>query len=254
MSIQILSWNCMNLDNIVIPDQFSRSLRRADDYIRFGVAAGYAALEKADALSEVSSSTGLVVSSGFGPLDTNFDILEQLVQGEPTSPTLFSHSVFNAAAGYMATTLGLQGAALTVTELEFPFFRALEQVRILLLSKVVESCLVLHIETYDELFHDAAKKETCEPWQPGVVCWYLSGSGSEGVQLTGLEVEYGLAKKDDYLAAEEEFFVNDNLREKTRAMAGGQLITGLLDEMKTGESAEVRVKNPYGQVEINLQK
>ncbi len=40
------------------------------------------------------------------------EVLDQVVNREQTSPTLFSHSVFNAASGYVARIFQLHGCAL----------------------------------------------------------------------------------------------------------------------------------------------
>lgn len=252
MRVKICSWNSIDPASLVIPDQFSRSLRRADEYIRVGVAAGHAALESVN-MSQDTDSIGMVVSSGFGPLETNFEILDQLVLEQPTSPTLFSHSVFNAAAGYMATTLGLQGPALTITELEAPFFRALEQANLLMVSGLVDSCLVLQIETYDELLQDVRGKQgkNIETWKPGAVCWYL-GKIDDGIELTDLDVRYELKKKDDYLRYREQLIVEGKSEETGHPMGGIVTLTDMLAEFE-GE-VRVRVENPYGVVRLGLNR
>jgi hypothetical protein len=164
------------LADIIVPVELSRKLRRADDYIRMAVAAAFEVTKDVRAQENGwQERTGLVLGSGFSTMQTNFEVLESVVSGEQTSPTLFSHSVFNAAAGYIASTLGIKGAPLTVTDFCFPFFKALDQAYIAVIAGRLDACLVLQVETYSDLLQDGRKKliEESSDWQPGVVCLLL---------------------------------------------------------------------------------
>ena len=124
-----------------------------------------------------SGCHGLVLGTAFGPMQTNFDVLDQVVQQEQTSPTLFSHSVFNAAAGYLSRIFRLQGSAITVTDFAFPFFQALQQGSIAVASGRLDSCLILQVETYSDILADARTRiigSDAAPWQAGAVAWLLT--------------------------------------------------------------------------------
>jgi len=117
----------------------------------------------------------MIIGTAYGTMQTNFDVLDAVVFGLQTSPTLFSHSVFNAAAGYASAVLNLRGCALTITDFVFPFFRALQEGCLAIEAGRLTRCLVFQIETYSELLDFARKKETVEPaaWNAGAVCWLL---------------------------------------------------------------------------------
>jgi len=161
----------------VTPKKYLRELRRADPFIRYGVLAAHEILLKADLSKEDSSNCGLVVASAFGPMETNFDVLHQVVEKAQTSPTLFSHSVFNAAAGYLARIFGLHGPAFTLTDFAFPFFQALLQGTQLLKNGSVTHCLVIQIETYSHLLTDVRHQQGDEEkrdWAAGACAALIS--------------------------------------------------------------------------------
>lgn len=146
-----------------------KTLRRADDFIRLAVAAARRLPGQGRA------ETGLVLSSAFGPMESNFAVLDQVVAGDAVSPTLFSHSVFNAAAGYIAMNCGFSGRVMTVTDFDLPFFRALELGWAAVAGGVLRRCLVMEVETGSRLLLDACERQVF--WPPGVICWLLEAEG-----------------------------------------------------------------------------
>lgn len=124
MSVYVNLVSYSDLKDNVVPAELSRGLRRADDYIRLAVAAAARVVAKdGKGEEERLDRCGLVLGSCFSTMQTNFEVLDDVVSGEQTSPTLFSHSVFNAAAGYIASTLQITGAALAIIDFTFPFSR-----------------------------------------------------------------------------------------------------------------------------------
>jgi len=115
-----------------VPPQLTRELRRADDFIRLAVVGGFKSLAEAPVRELAPEVRGVFIGTAFGPLETNFQSLGSLINdGEgQISPTLFSHSVYNAAAGYTARLLDFRGPALTVTDYGWPFLIALEEARL----------------------------------------------------------------------------------------------------------------------------
>ncbi len=211
MSVAISSVYHSDLLNLVVPDELTRKLRRADDFIKLAVVPAFAILNEQIGKTAVNNEDfGLIIGSAYGTMQTNFDVLDLVVTGQQSSPTLFSHSVFNAAAGYTAAVLNIRGCALTVTDFAFPFFRALQEGYLALASGRLSRCLVFQVETYSDLLHDARRKELpeCELWQPGVVCWLLENHGlskKSFATLKGLEILDNSSEPADTLNFTEHF-------------------------------------------------
>ena len=196
------------LEEMTIPPELARPLRRADDFIRAGVIAAANVLSSAERHEKGESDFGLLLSTAYGTMQTNFAVLDQIIDGEQTSPTLFSHSVFNAAAGYIASIFDVRGCALTITDFTATFVRGLQEGCLALQSGLLSKCLVLQVETYSDLLHDMRRRNPAtdgsRPWQSGAVCWLLerverrddTGIFLEGVQLEDLDYP-PLAALDD---------------------------------------------------------
>ena len=102
--------------------------RRADRFTRMAI------LAAADALADSGlgpaaadpARLGIILATGLGPHVTTFGFLDGILDfgDAAVSPTVFSHSVHNAAASYIAMTLGLRGPTLTVTDFHFAFHEA----------------------------------------------------------------------------------------------------------------------------------
>ncbi len=178
------------LEGLKTPPHLERNLRRADDFIRLAVVAAFETLQGVKEQNPDSpESYGLILGTAFGTMQTNFDVLDSVVTPEPTSPTLFSHSVFNAAGGYVASILNLQGSVVTVTDFSLPFFKALQEGYLALASGRLRYCLIIQVETYSQLLEDARKINDPQsvPWQPGVVCWLLQSEKGERKKAYYLE-------------------------------------------------------------------
>ena len=177
MTVLLCGIHTVRLDDLVIPKLFAPKLRRADDFIRLGVAAAAGVYQETETNSDYSHDrSGLVVGSCFGTMQTNFDVLELITSNQQTSPTLFSHSVFNAATGYISAILGIRGFGQTFTDFCWPFFHSLREGWLAINSGVLDRCFVLQIETYSALLEDGRSSHTLEEvasWPPGAVCWCL---------------------------------------------------------------------------------
>lgn len=177
MAIFISQTVSLSGDNEV-PVHLARELRRADSFITFGVLAANKILDE-EGTTNCSSlqDRGLFIGSSYGPMEATMEVLEQVAKGVQTSPTLFSHSVFNGAAGYLSRIFQLQGCAVTITDFAFPFFQAVQQAICSLESNQTSSCLVLQIETFSQLLLDARNgiyHEKPAQWQPGACGWLLT--------------------------------------------------------------------------------
>jgi len=100
--------------------------RRADHFSKMAVLAAVDAAQNAG-FELVPERTGIVLGTAFGPHPTVFSFLNDILEfGDAgVSPTLFSHSVHNAAASYISVTLGLAGPAMTLTTFTDPFRQSL---------------------------------------------------------------------------------------------------------------------------------
>lgn len=255
MSVSIEGVRYSSLKENVVPAELSRGLRRADDYIRLAVVAAARVLagdREKGALD--GESCGLVVGSCFSTMQTNFEVLDDVVSGEQTSPTLFSHSVFNSAAGYIASTMQITGAALAVVDFSFPFFKALQEGYLALESGRLESCVVLQVETYSELLADGRSKlaSGCSDWQPGAVCWYLKkerGSGNRPYLLDGLELQTTLADPVRMLAREETVTI-DSTTHVVSDPLGSAIFLSQLMEKQEPMNGPVRLESDCSRVEL----
>lgn len=115
------------VDGAILKDPvLLRGARRADRFSKM------ATLAAADAVRDAGveldpSRTGLVLGTAFGPHPTVFSFLDEILEfgDAAVSPTLFSHSVHNAAASYISVALGLAGPAMTITSFADPFYQSL---------------------------------------------------------------------------------------------------------------------------------
>jgi len=105
-----------------------KKMRRADRFSKMAVLAAFDAVSDSGiAIDEGGTSLGIILASAFGPQVTAFRFLDEIIEygDSSVSPTLFSHSVHNAAASYVASVLGNRGPTLTVTQFGLSFHQAL---------------------------------------------------------------------------------------------------------------------------------
>lgn len=104
-----------------------KKMRRADKFSKMAVIAATDAIK--DSRVDINKTrTGIILSTAFGAHQTTFDFLDNIIDyGEAqVSPTIFSNSVHNAAASYIASALDITGPTLTVTRFFFAFQSALQ--------------------------------------------------------------------------------------------------------------------------------
>ena len=99
-------------------------IRRADRFSKIAVLAAYDAIRDGGCSN---GSMGVIVCTGLGPHATTFRFLDDILNysDSSVSPTIFSHSIHNAAASYVAKVLKCTGPTLTVTQFHFSFQQAL---------------------------------------------------------------------------------------------------------------------------------
>jgi len=116
------------IDPSVLKDKvLSRQLRRADRFSRLATLAACDALSDSGVDRTSAEETGIILATSFGPHVTTFKFLDDILDyGDlEVSPTLFSHSVHNAAASYIAKILDIRGPTQTLTQFSFSFHQAL---------------------------------------------------------------------------------------------------------------------------------
>jgi hypothetical protein len=178
MTVAVVATSTLHLADLVIPEHLHRDLRRAEEFIKLAVLASYQVTHTVPAVNGLR--TGIYLGTSFGPMECNFSVLNDLVMAEPISPTLFSHSVFNAASGYIARICKIYGPALTLTSYGWPFFVALQAAWQAIHANNLDHALVLQVETYSSLLNDARSAMLPSPapsWPAGVTAWLLGRNG-----------------------------------------------------------------------------
>jgi len=246
------------LKDYIVPESLARDLRRADDFIQMAVIAASAAAEAAGGNFE-PEKTGIFIGTAFGPLETNFESLGSLIDdGEgQISPTLFSHSVYNAAAGYVARLLDVRGPALTITNYGWPFLIALEEARAAVAAARIERAIVVGVETYSELLADAYRRSYNTekvPWEKNAVAWVLDGSTTGGYcRLHGVSLVEAECDPADFLTRKGESLRGEGLPGKITAhsMAYADAMTRSLKKLSQGQCAWELTAN-FGRAEISM--
>ncbi|MFH7319906.1 beta-ketoacyl synthase chain length factor [Desulfurivibrio sp. D14AmB] len=249
-----------------IPADLLRDLRRADLFIQLAVLAGSAALGPDP--GDDPCQTGVFLGTTTGPLDTNFAFLDSLFDnGESqASPTLFSHSVHNAAAGYLARLLNLRGPAQTITTPGWPFLAALAEAKTALELMPLKRALVLAVEEESPVLVEAAARESAmaaaSSPRRGAVAWLLTtevDSGYRLPRLTAILVEENHSAAEFYLRRQEEAFQPDFTLDPAAKVPAGLApalaLTQAVEEARPGESPlSWTVTGPCGRAAIRIER
>lgn len=189
-----------------VPEELARDLRRADVFIQMAVTCAHLAVARVSGDKILPEEVGVFIGTAFGPLETNFESLGSLIDdGEgQISPTLFSHSVYNAAAGYVARLLDIRGPAMTITNYGWPFLVALEEARLAVAAGRITRGVVIGVETYSALLADAYCRffnVATVPWERSAVAWVLQPEGTTrgGCRVHGINIVEKAAEAADLL-------------------------------------------------------
>ena len=132
-------------ESIIDKRALGGGIRRADRFSKMAVLAASDAVVDSDInLNKKKSSLGIIVSTAFGPHVTTFRFLDDMLEygDRNASPTIFSNSVHNAAASYIASVLESRGPTITLTQFAFSFHQALILARAWLYEERCEYVLV----------------------------------------------------------------------------------------------------------------
>ncbi len=238
-------------------NRFNRQLRRADLFIQLAVTAAHKALETADC-KLIPQETGIIIGTAYGPMETNFEVLDLIVEEEQTSPTLFSHSVFNAAAGYIARICNIRGSAMTLTDFCWPFFQALQQSFSALATGRLSHCLVLQVETYSHLLADARKRteqNTSTLWPAGAVAWLLTTTACEensgNIRLNQLEIVTQPGEPEAYLYEHPLLTSSGRKIQCTTPLTAASVLTQGV-QWDRGQNAQVSITASYGTIQLRF--
>lgn len=232
--------------------EFSSKLRRADEYIRLGVAAAEKIFSSHRITRRSAERIGLLIGTAFGPMQTNFNVLGMINDIKQTSPTLFAHSVFNSAAGYVDRLFTISGVCYTFTDFAWPFFQVLATGYDAIDSGMIDGCLIMQLETYSNLLEDARKQmdNAAAPWPKGAVCWYLSSEALEGAWLLKqIEVQHTAAPPVSYVLRKENLYCEDDHLVCTTPLEAAVELTRMLNSSVKSE-LHCRLKAPYGSVTL----
>ncbi len=233
----------------------ARELRRADDFIRYGALAILALQRRLPGKTgQFEDHCGLFLGTAHGPMTTTFRVLDQMLAEDPVSPTLFSQSLFNAAAGQLAQIFRLLGPAFTVTDFAFPFFQSLQQACCALESGAVSTCLVLQVESYSPLLVDAGSKDdpAAAPLPPGACALLLAGrpASSKSWHIDKFRLNLQQASPHTLLHEHESMTINDATYHRGSLGNCRQLIDCIVSSKISG--LDVRLQAEYGEVELRL--
>ena len=151
-------YDCLNVDIKAAADKsLFKKLRRADRFTKMAVIAVDDALK--DSLNGVINvkNTGIIVATAFGPHNTTFAFLDDLLKyGEKNvSPIKFSNSVHNAAASYIAQLFGIRGPVTTITNFKNPVENAFAIASCWLNSNMCENILLCSVDEKGEIYNQA---------------------------------------------------------------------------------------------------
>lgn len=161
--------------------------RRADRFSRMAI------LAAADALADSGfgpaadpARLGIILATGLGPHVTTFGFLDGILDfgDAAVSPTVFSHSVHNAAASYIAMTLGIRGPTLTVTDFHFAFHEAAALANLWLGERRCDAVLVGAVDELGQVMQTACG-ELLTPSADGRIKPFLFKREAEAVPGEG---------------------------------------------------------------------
>ena len=127
-----------------------KGMRRAARPTKMAVLAACDASHDAGLDAVAPERIGVIVATGLGPHVRTFKFLDGILDFGDTavSPTDFSHSVHNAAAGYITSRLQTHGPVQTITDFDFAFQQGLALADCWLRE---ERCDVVLLGTAEEL-------------------------------------------------------------------------------------------------------
>jgi 3-oxoacyl-[acyl-carrier-protein] synthase II len=130
-----------------------KGLRRSDKFSRMSVLAAADAVACSGMGSLEGKRAGVILSTAFGPHVTTFGFLDTILDyGDANvSPSIFSNSVHNAAASYIAQSLNIQGPTMTITQFFHSCQNALQLARLWLEERRCDYVLAGAVDQYGDV-------------------------------------------------------------------------------------------------------
>jgi len=128
-------------------DDKVKNMRRADNFSKMAVSASIKAVTDLDTKNK-EKNISIILATQFGPHVTTFKFLDNLLDysENSVSPTVFSHSVHNAAASYIASALEIIGQTLTITSFIDPLKQAFILADAWLETYQAEKVIICYVE------------------------------------------------------------------------------------------------------------
>lgn len=240
-----------------LPAYLRKPLHRSDQFIQLTASVVHHGLAQIAAFERPGERCGLFLGTCFGPMQSNLNMLDALIDNEPVSPTLFSHSVFNAAAGYASRLFGIFGGAWTFTSFTWPFLHCLENALFMLDTDRLDRALVLQVETYAPLLHDARLRlvpPSDQQWQPCAVAWVLDrdATDSRALRLTAVTMTDQPSPPQAFLEREELLDGNPDAPLDEDPMALPLLLTDLAGKTCWQGEKRLTVTSRFGSAGVAL--
>ncbi|MBR4124837.1 MAG: beta-ketoacyl synthase chain length factor [Victivallales bacterium] len=161
-----LDWTQLPDEQALQKARLRHRLRRADRYTSLCIAAADALLEG----NELHLETALVTVSSFGPSETAFQTIEDIldVPAEEVSPTRFSHSVENAACSYLGVAFGFHGPVFALAGFNEASVATAQQLAKTLLEQNLAPAVLLLNVTCSSIVTAHAKKYYPERFPDGI--------------------------------------------------------------------------------------
>jgi len=176
--------------------------RRADRFTRMAVLAASDALQDSGLNAGLDrGQLGVIVATALGPHAATFSFLDGILDfgDAAVSPTIFSHSVHNAAASYIAMALDVRGPTLTLTHFHFAFHQAILLARTWLEAERCDAVLVGAVDELGSVMHyvsgrmlNPAADGRIKPFAFSSAPEAVPGEGSVFFLLTRTGAGYGL--------------------------------------------------------------
>jgi len=144
-----------------------KKLRRADRFSKMAALSGWDAIVDAGLPVDAGGTQlGIIATTALGPHRTTFAFLDEILDfGDAgVSPTLFSHSVHNAAAAYVAMMLGSRGPTSTIADFSTPLYAGCLLALVWLQEGRCQQALVSYTEELsDPMAYIARRLQDAEP-------------------------------------------------------------------------------------------
>ncbi len=131
-----------------------KQLRQVDHFTRLALLSSFYALENATIEISAIDNMGIILVSGYGPLQRTFDFLGSIIDFGPSmaSPLMFSLSVHNIPAATIALLLQQQSSYTTICQPEGAVFAGLQTAQLWLQQKRVTRVLLIAVDEYNSAF------------------------------------------------------------------------------------------------------